>query len=88
MMMIKNNERPGNLVELQVDVNEINIAQGDTCTVNITSGNGEYVATSANEEVVVAEIDGNVVKLTAVEGIIMLKELFMLAISISNALKF
>ena len=64
----KNNERPGNLVELQVDVNEINIAQGDTRTVNITSGNGEYVATSANEEVVVAEIDGNVVKLTAVEG--------------------
>lgn len=43
MMIKKNNERPGNLVELQVDVNEINIAQGDTRTVNITSGNGNML---------------------------------------------
>lgn len=64
----KNNEVPDNLVELKVDANEINIAQGDTRTVNITSGNGEYVVTSANEEVVTAEVEGSVVKLTAVEG--------------------
>lgn len=37
-------------------------------TVKITSGNGEYVVTSANEEVVTAEVDGDLVTLTAVEG--------------------
>lgn len=64
----RHDETPGNLVELQIDTNEINIAQGDTRTVNITSGNGDYVVTSANEEVVTAEVDGNTVKLTAVKG--------------------
>lgn len=64
----QHDETPGNLVELQIDTNEINIAQGDTRTVNITSGNGDYVVTSANEEVVTAEVDGNTVKLTAVKG--------------------
>lgn len=59
---------PADWVELKVDANEINIAQGDTRTVNITSGNGEYVVTSANEEVVTAEVEGNTVKLTAVKG--------------------
>lgn len=63
----KNNGVPNNSVELKVDVNEINIAQGDTRTINITSGNGEYMVTSANEDVVTAEIEGNTVKLTAVE---------------------
>lgn len=64
----KDNELPADLLELKVDANEINIAQGDTRTVNITSGNGEYAVTSANEEVVTAEVDGNTVKLTAVKG--------------------
>ena len=47
----KNNETPQNLAELTVDASEISIAQGDTRTVKITSGNGEYEVTSANEEV-------------------------------------
>ena len=64
----KNNETPQNLAELTVDASEISIAQGDTRTVKITSGNGEYVVTSANEEVVTAEVDGDLVTLTAVEG--------------------
>lgn len=64
----KNNEIPQDLVELKVDASEISIAQGDTRTVKITSGNGEYVVTSANEEVVTAEVDGDLVTLTAVEG--------------------
>lgn len=64
----RNSEAPDNAVELQIDTNEINIAQGDTRIINITSGNGDYVVTSANEEVVTAEIDGNTVKLTAVKG--------------------
>lgn len=64
----KDNGRPDNLVELKVDANEINIAQGDTRTVNITSGNGEYVVTSANEEVVTAQADGDKITLTAVKG--------------------
>lgn len=38
----KNNEIPQDLVELKVDASEISIAQGDTRTVKITSGNGEY----------------------------------------------
>lgn len=63
----KNNGVPNNSVELKVDANEINITQGDTRTINITSGNGEYMVTSANEDVVTAEIEGNTVKLTAVE---------------------
>lgn len=45
----KNNEIPQDLVELKVDASEISIVQGDTRTVKITSGNGEYVVTSANE---------------------------------------
>ncbi|WP_309569456.1 LamG-like jellyroll fold domain-containing protein [Bacteroides thetaiotaomicron] len=64
----KNNETPQNLAELTVDASEISIAQGDTRTVKITSGNGEYEVTSANEEVVTAEVDGDIVTLTAVEG--------------------
>lgn len=64
----KNNEIPDDSVELKVDTEEISIAQGDTRTVNIMSGNGEYVVTSANEEVVTAEVEGNAVKLTAVKG--------------------
>ena len=64
----KNNEIPQDLVELKVDASEISIVQGDTRTVKITSGNGEYVVTSANEEVVTAEVDGDLVTLTAVEG--------------------
>lgn len=64
----RNSEAPDNAVELQIDTNEINIAQGDTRIINITSGNGDYVVTSANEEVVTTEIDGNTVKLTAVKG--------------------
>ena len=63
-----NNETPQNLAELTVDASEISIAQGDTRTVKITSGNGEYEVTSANEEVVTAEVDGDIVTLTAVEG--------------------
>lgn len=64
----KTNETPQNLAELTVDASEISIAQGDTRTVKITSGNGEYEVTSANEEVVTAEVDGDIVTLTAVEG--------------------
>lgn len=64
----KNNETPQNLAELTVDASEISIAQGDTRTVKITSGNGEYEVTSANEEVVTAEVDSDIVTLTAVEG--------------------
>ena len=64
----KNNETPQNLAELTVDASEISIAQGDTRTVKITSGNGEYEVTSANEEVVTAEVNGDLVTLTAVEG--------------------
>lgn len=64
----KNNEIPQDLLALTVDASEISIAQGDTRTVKITSGNGEYVVTSANEEVVTAEVDGDIVTLTAVEG--------------------
>lgn len=41
--------------QITVDASEISIAQGDTRTVKITSGNGEYEVTSANEEVVTAE---------------------------------
>lgn len=63
----KKKEIPQNLVELTVDVSEISIAQGDTRTVKITSGNGEYVVTSANEEVITAEVDGDIITLTAVE---------------------
>lgn len=62
------NGTPADAVELKVDLTEINIAQGDERTVNILSGNGDYVVTSANEEVVTAEVEGNVVKLKAVEG--------------------
>lgn len=64
----KDNVTSSNMVELRVDFTEINIAQGDERTVNILSGNGDYVVTSANEEVVTAEVDGNIVKLKAVEG--------------------
>ncbi|MDD3039306.1 LamG-like jellyroll fold domain-containing protein [Bacteroides sp.] len=64
----KDNGTPSEMAELKVDANEINIAQGDTRVVNIISGNGEYVVTSANEKVVTAEIDGNKLKLTAVVG--------------------
>lgn len=64
----RDNEVPGDSVELLVDASEISIAQGDMRTINITSGNGEYVVTSANEDVVTAEVDGDRVKLTAVEG--------------------
>lgn len=64
----KDNGRPDNLVELKVDANEINIAQGDTRTINITSGNGEYVVTSTNEEVVIAQADGDKIALTAIKG--------------------
>lgn len=64
----KNTDIPDNSVELKVDADEISIAQGDTRTVNIISGNGEYAVISANEEVVTAEIDGNAIKLTAVKG--------------------
>lgn len=56
------------LLELKVDMEEVSIAQGDTRTVNITSGNGEYVVTSANEDVVIAEVEGEKLKLTAVKG--------------------
>lgn len=62
------NGTPADAVELKVDLAEVNIAQGDERTVNILSGNGDYVVTSANEEVVTAEVEGNVVKLKAVEG--------------------
>lgn len=64
----QNNGTPADMVELKVDANEMNIVQGDTRVVNIISGNGEYTVTSANEEVVTAEIDGNKIKLTAVPG--------------------
>ena len=64
----KNTDIPDNSVELKVDADEISIAQGDTRTVNIISGNGEYAVISANEEVVTAEIEGNAIKLTAVKG--------------------
>ena len=64
----KNNETPQNLAELTVDASEISIAQGNTRNVKITSGNGEYEVTSANEEVVTAEVDSDIVTLTAVEG--------------------
>ena len=64
----KNNETPQNLAELTVDASEISIAQGDTRTVKITSGNGEYEVTSANGEGVTAEGEGDIVTLTAVEG--------------------
>ena len=56
------NGTPADAVELKVDLTEVNIAQGDERTVNILSGNGDYVVTSANEEVVTAEVEGNVVK--------------------------
>ena len=62
------NGTPTDMVELKVDANEMNIVQGETRVVNIVSGNGEYTVTSANEEVVTAEIDGNKIKLTAVPG--------------------
>lgn len=64
----QNNGIPADMVELKVDANEMNIVQGETRVVNIVSGNGEYTVTSANEEVVTAEIDGNKIKLTAVPG--------------------
>ena len=64
----KDNVTSSNMVELRVDFTEINIAQGDERTVNILSGNGDYVVTSATEEVVTAEVAGNIVKLKAVEG--------------------
>ncbi|NDV63673.1 LamG-like jellyroll fold domain-containing protein [Bacteroides sp. 224] len=60
------NTLPDNLVELQLDTREINIAQGDSRTVKITAGNGEYAVTSVNEEVVTATIQDNVITLTAV----------------------
>lgn len=64
----QNNGTPADMVELKVDANEMNIVQGETRVVNIVSGNGEYTVTSANKEVVTAEIDGNKIKLTAVPG--------------------
>lgn len=64
----KNNVDTPTLVELTVDTGEVSIVQGETKTVRILSGNGEYVVTSANKEVVTAEVDGDVVKLTAVKG--------------------
>lgn len=64
----KDSKNPTDLVELKVDMEEVSIAQGDTKTVNITSGNGEYEVTSANEDVVIAAVEGDKVKLTAVKG--------------------
>ncbi len=58
---------PDDAQELTVDFTEVSIAQGDERTVNIISGNGDYVVTSANEEVVTAEINGNVVTLKAMD---------------------
>lgn len=62
-----NSVKPDDAQELKVDVTQVSIAQGDERTVNIVSGNGDYVVTSANEEVVTAEVDGNVVKLKALD---------------------
>ena len=59
---------PKEVVELKVEQTDIQIAQGDERVVTILSGNGDYVVTSANEEVIKAELDGNKVKLYAVEG--------------------
>lgn len=63
----KDNGTPADMVELKVDLTDISIAQGDERIVNILSGNGEYVVTSANDKVVTAEVEGNTVKLKAVE---------------------
>ena len=63
----KDNGTPADMVELKVDLTDISIAQGDERIVNILSGNGEYVVTSANDKVVTAEVEGNTVKLRAVE---------------------
>lgn len=60
------NEIPANPVELTVDQTELAIAQNDSRTVNITTGNGKYVVTSSNEKVVTATIDdSNAITVTA-----------------------
>ena len=63
----KDNGTPADVVELKVDLTDISIAQGDERIVNILSGNGEYVVASANDKVVTAEVEGNTVKLKAIE---------------------
>ncbi len=64
---VNDNVIPDDAQELKVDFTQVSIAQGDERTVNIVSGNGGYVATSANEEVVTAEVNGNVVTLKALD---------------------
>ncbi len=63
----KDNGTLADVVELKVDLTDISIAQGDERIVNILSGNGEYVVVSANDKVVTAEVEGNTVKLKALE---------------------
>lgn len=63
----KDNGTLADVVELKVDLTDIRIAQGDERIVNILSGNGEYVVVSANDKVVTAEVEGNTVKLKALE---------------------
>ena len=63
----KDNGTPADVVELKVDLTDISIAQGDERIVYILSGNGEYVVASANDKVVTAEVEGNTVKLKAIE---------------------
>lgn len=60
-----NNDNP-DPVDIVIENSKIFLSQGQTKTVKITSGNGDYTATTSNENVITAHAEGNEITITAV----------------------